>query len=146
MSIITDLGMRQWEATAPRGIRDDPIWRFHAYRASLYLLHLAREDVRAAREDARWAAVSGQLLRSVASVSANIAEGYGRPTPRDRMRFYDFALGSLREAATWYEGAKVFLPHDTAHARIDNLGEVRRMLFGAIRALRAVPPNTRLMG
>ena len=90
--------------------------------------------------------VCDQLVRSVASVSANIAEGYGRSMPRDRTRFYDIALGSLREAGTWYEAARAFLPDDTVNSRIDQLAELRRMLFGAIRALRAMPPERRIMG
>jgi four helix bundle protein len=146
MSIITDPKMREWEATAPRGTRDDLIWKFHTYRVALYLLHLALEDARRAGSGARHASVSDQLVRSVASVSANIAEGYGRSMPRDRTRFYDIALGSLREAATWYEASRAFLPDSTVNSRIDQLAELRRMLFGAIRALRCIPPEKRIMG
>ena len=38
-----------------------------------------------------------QLLRASSSVTLNLAEGSGKPTPRDRARFYFIALGSLRE-------------------------------------------------
>ena len=146
MSIITDAGMREWEATAPRGMRDDLIWGFHTYRVSLYLLHLAGEDGRRSGSGARFASVSDRCVRSIASVSVNIAEGFGRSMPRDRTRFYDIALDSLREAGTWYEAARAFLPDDTVNSRIDQLAELRRMLFGAIRALRAIPPERRIIG
>lgn len=38
-----------------------------------------------------------QLVRAAASVSLNLAEGYGRSSHDDRLRFYRMALGSLRE-------------------------------------------------
>lgn len=41
--------------------------------------------------------LKGQLLRAAASVALNIAEGSGKPTPKDQRRFYGIALGSLRE-------------------------------------------------
>lgn len=38
-----------------------------------------------------------QMRRSASSVSANIAEGFGRSTEKDRLHFYHIALGSLLE-------------------------------------------------
>jgi four helix bundle protein len=38
-----------------------------------------------------------QLLRASFSVALNLAEGSGKPSKRDRVRFYAIALGSLRE-------------------------------------------------
>lgn len=38
-----------------------------------------------------------QIRRSSSSISANIAEGFGRSTKKDRLRFYHIALGSLLE-------------------------------------------------
>ena len=43
------------------------------------------------------AGLADQLRRAATSVHANIAEGYGRRTPRDRSRFYTFAWASLLE-------------------------------------------------
>jgi four helix bundle protein len=39
-------------------------------------------------------------------VSANIGEGYSRRSGRDRARFYEYALGSAREARDWYYKAR----------------------------------------
>jgi hypothetical protein len=47
---------------------------------------------------------------------------------------------------TWYEAARAFLPADTVNSRIDQLAELRRMFFGAIWALRAMPPGKRITG
>lgn len=38
-----------------------------------------------------------QLLRASSSIVMNIAEGSGKPTPKDQKRFYGIAMGSLRE-------------------------------------------------
>ena len=42
-----------------------------------------------------------QFIRSADSISANIAEGYGRKTPKDRANFFVIARGSLSETQNW---------------------------------------------
>ena len=41
------------------------------------------------------------------SVSANIAEGFGRYGKKDKIRFYRIAYGSMTECLDWNEKAKV---------------------------------------
>jgi four helix bundle protein len=144
MSILLDPDLRAWESTVPRGIRDDLIWKFHTFKVALFLLHLAREDVRRAKSTAGWRIIADQLVRAVTSISANIGEGYGRSTSVDRARFYDMALGSLRESVSWYDASRLHLPPDIVETRIDQLAELRRMLYGAIRSLRHHPPGARI--
>ena len=43
-------------------------------------------------------AITNQLRRSASSISANIAEGFGRKTHKDKLHFYTMAYGSLLEA------------------------------------------------
>jgi four helix bundle protein len=131
----TEMDRRLVEWTATRSVvdRGDPVWELISYRFARYAMDLAREDV-ASLGDARHD-VGDQLLRAAGSVSANIAEGYSRPTVADRTRFYSYALGSVREAATWYaalEGAE--LTPDTVAERIAVLARIRRLLFGMITA------------
>lgn len=47
-----------------------------------------------------------QFVRSMDSVSANIAEGFGRFKKREKIWFYHVAKGSLFESLDWNEKAK----------------------------------------
>lgn len=48
-----------------------------------------------------------QFLRSIDSISANIAEGFGRHFKKDKVKFYYYAFGSLTESTDWLEKSKV---------------------------------------
>lgn len=41
--------------------------------------------------------ITNQIRRAASSVSANIAEGFGRTSPKDKIHFYTIAYGSLLE-------------------------------------------------
>ena len=41
--------------------------------------------------------LKGQLQRASSSVALNLSEGWGRATDADRRKFYQIALGSIRE-------------------------------------------------
>lgn len=53
-------------------------------------------------------ALSDQLRRASSSVMFNIAEGFGRYAPKDRVKFLDIANGSLMEVASELELAETF--------------------------------------
>ena len=38
-----------------------------------------------------------QLVRAASSIALNLAEGRGKPTLRDQVKFFHIAMGSLRE-------------------------------------------------
>jgi len=46
-----------------------------------------------------------QFVEAVDSISANIAEGFGRWTKKDRVKFYRYSFGSLYESFDWTEKA-----------------------------------------
>jgi four helix bundle protein len=50
--------------------------------------------------------VGSQFVRSVDSISANIAEGFGRYSKKDKIKFYRIAIGSLKESLDWNEKSK----------------------------------------
>jgi four helix bundle protein len=51
-------------------------------------------------------AIGQQFVRSVDSISANIAEGFGRFGKKDKIKFYRYANGSLYESLDWNEKAR----------------------------------------
>ena len=136
---------RGWEACVPAAYRDDQIWRFHAYRVALYLLDVAIQDVRESRADKALPYHADQLLRAVASVSANVAEGFGRTSSTDRARFFGIALGSLRESFVWYRALRGPLADEVLDLRAEQLTELRRLLIGALKWLAAKPPRSSLI-
>ena len=50
--------------------------------------------------------IGKQFVRSIDSISANIAEGFGRFTKKDKIRFYQISKGSLQESIDWLDKAK----------------------------------------
>ncbi len=101
---------------------------------------LAREAGLRAWEDAKLlgherllAQVTPQLVRAVGSIAANIAEGYARRSPRDRIRFYEYALGSNEEASSWYLTARHAFAPPVLGDRTDRLTSIRRLLLVTIR-------------
>jgi len=47
-----------------------------------------------------------QITRAVDSISANIAEGFGRYFKKDKIRFYKISFGSIFESLDWTQKAK----------------------------------------
>jgi len=70
--------------------------------------------------------VGKQFIRSTDSVSANIAEGFGRWSKKDRIKFYRYSFGSLYESLDWNQKALIrnLLTSDQ-HAHIQN--ELRKL-------------------
>ncbi|MBX3132818.1 MAG: four helix bundle protein [Gemmatimonadaceae bacterium] len=136
-SFHTDLPPSQeaWELACPEALRQDLLWKLHVYRAALFILHCAKEDARALRARYR-GGIADQLERAVGSVSANLAEGYSRAGSADRIRFFSYALGSAREAITWYIAAADVIPEAHHTHRQSLLSKVRAMLLRLIESQR----------
>jgi four helix bundle protein len=117
-----------WAVAVPAGITRDPIWRATAYRYAAFMSQAVREDARRLRRDWCSRPTIGQLLRSVGSVSANLAEGYGRLSGRDRAHFYEYAYGSAREARDWYFQNRFVLGEEIMSDRLDCLWQTIRLL------------------
>ena len=50
--------------------------------------------------------IGRQLINATDSISANIAEGFGRRSRKDKIKFYYYSYGSACEAIDWIEKAK----------------------------------------
>jgi len=51
--------------------------------------------------------IGKQFVKSIDSISDNIAEGFGRYTKKDKIRFYRYSFGSMYEALSQNQKAKV---------------------------------------
>lgn len=50
--------------------------------------------------------VGKQFVRAADSISANIAEGFGRYGKKDKIKFYRYSFGSVKESLDWNEKSK----------------------------------------
>lgn len=51
--------------------------------------------------------VGEQFITAVDSISANIAEGFGRFTKKDKIKFYRYSYGSMSESLDWNQKSKL---------------------------------------
>jgi four helix bundle protein len=81
--------------------------------------------------------LTSQLRRSSASITANIAEGFGRHHRKDKKRFYIHARGSNTESQNHIILAKdLGLIHENIFQDLfDRLSEGRKLLNSLIRGL-----------
>lgn len=81
--------------------------------------------------------LSGQIRRSAISIPSNIAEGYGRNSNSDYVRFLRIAMGSLYELQTQLD-ISLNLGYVTTDSRgelFESSREVERMLSSLMRKL-----------
>jgi four helix bundle protein len=122
----------EWEKQVPEEIKADALWKVTAYRLALYIADLGWLDVTKLMKDRRTISLSDQLYRSLGSIGANISEGYSRGTGKDRARFYEYALGSAREARGWYFDSRHVLGQAVTNHRIRLLAEIIKLLLRMI--------------
>lgn len=75
-------------------------------------------------------ALTNQLRRAPISVSANIAEGFGRKSSKDKLHFYATAYGSLLEAKSFiYLAERLgYLDKATAVGLIEYITSLQKQL------------------
>ena len=104
------------------------------YKKSMDLVVLIYDFVKKLPDSEKYGLVS-QMKRAAASVPMNIAEGAGRRTTKEYLRFLDIALGSLIEIETQYQiiqKLKYCEPNPELYDKIDHVG---RMLGSLMKSL-----------
>ncbi|RKR11455.1 four helix bundle protein [Flavobacterium sp. 90] len=82
--------------------------------------------------------LTSQIRRSSVSISSNIAEGSGRESDKDFLRFLNISVGSLFEMQTQLEIAKniTYLNEQEFNNLYEDSREVERMLVSFIKKIK----------
>ena len=129
---------QEWLATSvPPEITADPLWHMEVYRIAFFIGDIAWSDVCKLSQDLRMLKLSDQLFSAAGSVGANIAEGYSKASKKDQARFYEYSLGSAREARDWYFKARHVPGNEVSLHRMRLLVSVIHTLLKLIPEFRA---------
>lgn len=79
--------------------------------------------------------VGKQFVKAADSISANIAEGFGRYSKKDKVRFYRISLGSLEETGDWIRKAqrRELITLEISSKFIDAINDIRSEIFHLIK-------------
>ena len=82
--------------------------------------------------------LTSQIRRSAVSIPSNIAEGYGRDSNKEYLRFLNISIGSLFELQTQIEIAKniMYLNEKDFNDLYENSREIERMLVSFIKKIK----------
>ena len=80
-----------------------------------------------------------QLVRSIDSISANIAEGFGRFHYKENIHFCYYARGSVEEAKDWLRKAfgRELLPKHLENKTFDEITIISKKLNSYINSIKA---------
>ena len=89
------------------------------------------------------AILTDQVIRSLGSVGANIAEGFNRSKAK-YLNCLDVALGEANETENWLYKLRDadLLPREQVNAHVAEVIQVEKMLAGLIRSIRRSSPDT----
>lgn len=117
---------------------EDSLWRVTAFRLAVELAEYAWDDCVVLSNRPVTRSIATQLLKAAGSIGAHIAEGYSRSSGPDRVRFFEYALGSARESRRWYRVVRHALAHDSVERQIRLLTRVCQLLLATIPTDRQV--------
>ena len=78
--------------------------------------------------------LTAQMRAAALSIPSNVAEGQGRPTTRDFLRFLGIASGSLRELQTYCHASMLLgFAKEAELAKVRELADETGRLLGGLR-------------
>ena len=119
----------EWVVSLPEEITGDSLRKMEAYRLALFATEIGWHDVTELMKDRHTTGIADQLYRALGSVSANLAEGYSQHTGKARAQYYQYALGSAREARDWYYKSHHILKEEVVQHRISFLTQIIKLLL-----------------
>jgi four helix bundle protein len=85
-------------------------------------------------------ALTNQMCRCAISITSNIAEGFSRKRPKEKIQFYHMSLGSLTELQNQLLIAKDinYLPKEEFIKLAEQTVEASKLINGLIRSLKNI--------
>jgi four helix bundle protein len=112
-----------------RSFEDVEVWK----KAHVFVLDVYRLSEQFPKHELY--GLTSQFRRAAVSIPANIAEGFGKATKPDKLRFYSIAQGSVEECRYYLILARDLDYGGTGVLR-EKIGEVSKMLGGYMSAIK----------
>ena len=130
------------QGTRNKGTNGQGFKQLKAWQKADELASLVFRSVREFPAQDRW--LASQMARAAVSVPANIAEGYGRGSLADYLRFLDIARGSLAEVEYYihFAGNEAVLPPERVKSLEVLRSDTGRLLHGLWQSLKQKDQST----
>lgn len=89
--------------------------------------------------------ICDQIRRAAVSIPSNIAEGFGRDTPKEFAHFLSIARGSLYEISTQLEIASrlgYLQPNSGLYPKIESIGKMLNSLRARLKSIGQSPSDS----
>ena len=133
-----DVGSQRERLRTPKHFTDLEVWR----RSHELFLNVLKDFETVPANKRRTAGLlAGQVVRSIGSIGANIAEGFNANTTKEYLRYLEIARRSGAESENWYYKIRDarFVSEDVCRARLLELLEIQRMIRGLQQGLKKRP-------
>jgi four helix bundle protein len=114
------------------------------WKEARYLVKVIYEMTRLFPVSEKFGLIS-QIQRAAISIPSNIAEGCGRETQKDSIRFFYIARGSLYELETqlYLVYDLGFINHESLEKKLETLQKSRKLLSGFIKYYASLIPKSK---